>query len=464
MLRRRVLAVRRARRGRRARRRHRPDPRRRGCGRAGGATLRRRLAAGGRRRHVRHAQRRCAGAHVDQGLHERLPPRRSCGHHARRARPGEPVDDGEAGACRCARAPRSSAPCAATSVSRSKDRPTARRRVATRSPVFASCGPASPVAPPDGTCRPPARCSHATPRCWRAARTQLTARRPRGVGGGRARPGPGGPAGAAARARRARRRQVGLTGLERIFDERLLGRPGGRLLAGTAVLGTRQPRQAPPVRTARWRSACSARPSRRSRAASAGWSRSTRAAARSSPSRASGSPGLQPPGSTFKIITLTGALEARLTGPGSRYPVQTEAVLEGVALERQRQVLRRLAAAVLRRVVQLGDAPLKRPPGRAPPGRRGRALRLQQPARHRRRGDEHDPQHRRHRRRARSRLVGHRAGTRPGHRAADGRHGRHEIALRGVAPSTRAGPPAGRATARRDAASPTPASPGPSSG
>ncbi len=43
--------------------------------------------------------------------------------------------------------------------------------------------------------------------------------------------------------------------------------------------------------------------------------------------------GLQPPGSTFKIITLTGALEARLTGPGSRYPVQTEAVLEGVALE-----------------------------------------------------------------------------------------------------------------------------------
>ena len=46
-----------------------------------------------------------------------------------------------------------------------------------------------------------------------------------------------------------------------------------------------------------------------------------------------GFPAFQPPGSTFKIITLTGALEARLTGPGSRYPVQTEAVLEGVALE-----------------------------------------------------------------------------------------------------------------------------------
>jgi len=43
--------------------------------------------------------------------------------------------------------------------------------------------------------------------------------------------------------------------------------------------------------------------------------------------------GLQPPGSTFKIITLTGALEQRLTGPASRYPVQTEVVLEGVPLE-----------------------------------------------------------------------------------------------------------------------------------
>jgi cell division protein FtsI/penicillin-binding protein 2 len=43
--------------------------------------------------------------------------------------------------------------------------------------------------------------------------------------------------------------------------------------------------------------------------------------------------GLQPPGSTFKIITLTGALEAAITKEGSSYPVQTEAVLEGVSLE-----------------------------------------------------------------------------------------------------------------------------------
>jgi cell division protein FtsI/penicillin-binding protein 2 len=43
--------------------------------------------------------------------------------------------------------------------------------------------------------------------------------------------------------------------------------------------------------------------------------------------------GLQPPGSTFKILTLTAGLEARLTGERSSYPIETEAVLEGVSLE-----------------------------------------------------------------------------------------------------------------------------------
>jgi len=43
--------------------------------------------------------------------------------------------------------------------------------------------------------------------------------------------------------------------------------------------------------------------------------------------------GLQPPGSTFKIITLAGVLENRLAGPRSVYPVQTAATLEGVKLQ-----------------------------------------------------------------------------------------------------------------------------------
>jgi penicillin-binding protein A len=43
--------------------------------------------------------------------------------------------------------------------------------------------------------------------------------------------------------------------------------------------------------------------------------------------------GLQPPGSTFKMVTATGALEAGITNPSKTYPVQTSAVLEGVELE-----------------------------------------------------------------------------------------------------------------------------------
>ncbi len=41
----------------------------------------------------------------------------------------------------------------------------------------------------------------------------------------------------------------------------------------------------------------------------------------------------QPPGSTFKIITLAAALEARKVRPRSSFPVQTETTLEGVKLQ-----------------------------------------------------------------------------------------------------------------------------------
>ena len=40
----------------------------------------------------------------------------------------------------------------------------------------------------------------------------------------------------------------------------------------------------------------------------------------------------QPPGSTFKIVTLAGALEAKVVKPRARFPVQTAATLEGVEL------------------------------------------------------------------------------------------------------------------------------------
>jgi peptidoglycan glycosyltransferase len=126
--------------------------------------------------------------------------------------------------------------------------------------------------------------------------------------------------------------EVGISGLERIFDTQLLGRPGGELLAGTRVLARTRPRQAPAVRTTislpieqaavtalagRLGGAVALQPRTGEILAFAGIAFS----------------GLQPPGSTFKMITATGALEAGITNPSKAYPVETKAVLEGVDLE-----------------------------------------------------------------------------------------------------------------------------------
>jgi len=41
----------------------------------------------------------------------------------------------------------------------------------------------------------------------------------------------------------------------------------------------------------------------------------------------------QPPGSTFKIVTATAALEARLVEPSTRFPVERRATVEGTRVE-----------------------------------------------------------------------------------------------------------------------------------
>jgi cell division protein FtsI/penicillin-binding protein 2 len=125
---------------------------------------------------------------------------------------------------------------------------------------------------------------------------------------------------------------IGLSGLERVFDEQLAGRPGGILRAGTRVLATSLPRPAPAVRTtidpAVQRAAVKAlgeqfggiavlRPRSGEILGLAGVAFS----------------GLQPPGSTFKMVTLSGALEARIAGPHSSYPARTSATIEGVDIE-----------------------------------------------------------------------------------------------------------------------------------
>jgi penicillin-binding protein A len=126
--------------------------------------------------------------------------------------------------------------------------------------------------------------------------------------------------------------EVGVSGLERIFDDRLIGRPGGELMAGARVLRRTRPQQAPAVRTTislpveqaavtalggRLGGVVALQPRTGEVLAFAGIAFS----------------GLQPPGSTFKMITTTGALEAGITNPSKVYPVQTKAVLEGVDLE-----------------------------------------------------------------------------------------------------------------------------------
>jgi cell division protein FtsI/penicillin-binding protein 2 len=126
--------------------------------------------------------------------------------------------------------------------------------------------------------------------------------------------------------------EVGQNGLERALDMQLAGRPGGELLAGDRVLARSEPRRAEAVRTtvsppieravvaalgARLGGIVAVRPRTGEVLAFAGIAFS----------------GLQPPGSTFKIVTLTGALEAGIAKPSTQYPVQTSTVLSGVELQ-----------------------------------------------------------------------------------------------------------------------------------
>jgi penicillin-binding protein A len=124
---------------------------------------------------------------------------------------------------------------------------------------------------------------------------------------------------------------VGVSGLERALDDRLRGTPGGELLAGARVLARVSPRAAPALRTtispALQRAAVSAlggqfggivalEPASGSILAVAGI----------------GTDDVQPPGSTFKLVTLTGVLQAGLAHSQTTFPYETAATLDGVRL------------------------------------------------------------------------------------------------------------------------------------
>jgi peptidoglycan glycosyltransferase len=125
---------------------------------------------------------------------------------------------------------------------------------------------------------------------------------------------------------------VGHTGLELVFERRLAGRPGGELLAGIRVIGSARPRPAPAVRTtidtAVQEAAVTALAGRFGGIAAldarTGEVRALAGVAFSAP---------QPPGSTFKIVTTTAALEAQLVKPSDRFPVEQAAIIDGVEVE-----------------------------------------------------------------------------------------------------------------------------------
>ena len=125
---------------------------------------------------------------------------------------------------------------------------------------------------------------------------------------------------------------VGVSGLERLADDRAAGRPGGLLFAGGHVLASTRPRPARPVRTTidlglqqaavtalagRYGGAVALDPRTAEVRALAGIAFS----------------GPQPPGSTFKLVTASAVLEAHLAKLSTPFPVETKAVIDGVDLE-----------------------------------------------------------------------------------------------------------------------------------
>jgi peptidoglycan glycosyltransferase len=125
---------------------------------------------------------------------------------------------------------------------------------------------------------------------------------------------------------------VGQDGLELVFNRQLAGTPGGRLLAGHRVLARAAPVAAKAITTTivpslelaataamggRYAGIAVMNPRTGGLLALAGVAFSS----------------LQPPGSTMKIITATAALNAKIVGLGTTFPIQTSATIDGYTLQ-----------------------------------------------------------------------------------------------------------------------------------
>ncbi|MEJ7714488.1 MAG: penicillin-binding transpeptidase domain-containing protein [Thermoleophilaceae bacterium] len=178
----------------------------------------------------------------------------------------------------------------------------------------------------------------------------------------------------------ARDAPTGKTGLERVLDEEVAGRPGGRCWRVAACSPAPGPSPAGRVRstidTRLQQSAVAALAGRLGGVAAldprTGEVRALAGIAFSAP---------QPPGSTFKIVTTTAALKAGAVKLSDKFPDPDQGGdrRRGPG-QRQRRVLRRDIRRVLRRVVQLRVRPAGREGGRQGPRGHRREVRLQRGA------------------------------------------------------------------------------------